>query len=138
MLGEASKKKTVFFRKNSERGGGISPNPKFPYQKKMRFFWIFFSKGGGSHLFQKSVIIKTGDSGIFLPKERVLPHPLGFYHKKLRKFWNFSPKGGGVSPIPKFPYQKKLDPPNCWEGGLGISEFFRKKTVFFFLMPPLR
>ena len=71
-------KKTVFFfRKNSERGGGgVSQNPKFPYQKKLRFFWIFyFKKGGGSHLFQKGVIINTGDFGIFLPKGGISHNP---------------------------------------------------------------
>ena len=54
------KKKTGFFSEKLRKGGrGVSPNPKFPYQKKLRFFWIFFSKGGGSHLFQKGVIIKN-------------------------------------------------------------------------------
>ena len=48
----------LFFFSLSERGGGVSPNPKFPYQKKLSFFWNFFYKGGGSHLFQKGVIIK--------------------------------------------------------------------------------
>ena len=48
-----------FFRKTPKGGGeGVSPNPKFSNQKKMKFFWNFFLKGGGSHLFQKGVIIK--------------------------------------------------------------------------------
>ena len=69
------KKIKLFFFSLSERGGRVSPNPKFPYQKKLRFFWIFFYKGGGSHLFQKGVIIKkTGDFGLFLPKRGVSPN----------------------------------------------------------------
>ena len=51
----------------------ISPNPKFPYQKKLRFFGFFLAKGGeregGSHLFQKGVIIKKwGFWAIFAKK----------------------------------------------------------------------
>ena len=70
------KKKTVFFSEKLRKGGrGVSPNPKFPYQKILRFFWIFFSKGGGSHLFQKGVIIKNGDIGIFSPKRGLSPNP---------------------------------------------------------------
>ena len=34
---------TEFSRKG---GGGVSPNPKFPYQKILRLFWIFWQKGG--------------------------------------------------------------------------------------------
>ena len=43
------KKKTVFFSEKLRKGGrGVSPNPKFPYQKKnWDFFGIFFLKGGG-------------------------------------------------------------------------------------------
>ena len=46
-----------------------SHNPKFPYQKKMRFVWIFFSKGG------------------------VLPIPKGCYHKKLGILDIFAKRG---------------------------------------------
>ena len=70
------KKKLFFFSEKLRKGGrGVSPNPKFPYQKKMRFFWNFFLKGGGSHLFQKGVIIKNGDIGIFSPKRGLSPNP---------------------------------------------------------------
>ena len=51
-----------------------SHNPKFPYQKKMRFVWIFFLKRV-SHIFQKGVIIKNGDIGIFSPKRGFSPNP---------------------------------------------------------------
>ena len=50
------------------------------------------------------------------------------------------PKGGGDLPIPKFPYQKKLGPPNCWKGAGGSQDFgvfLKKKNSFSFLMPPL-
>ena len=39
-------KNTVFFLNFSEKGGGVAPNPQFPYQKKIRFFLIFFGKRG--------------------------------------------------------------------------------------------
>ena len=48
LRGGINKNKLFFFSEKLRKGGGgISPNPKFPYQKKMRFFWIFSSKGGG-------------------------------------------------------------------------------------------
>ena len=34
--------KTVFFYFLSKRGGGVSHNPKFSYQKKTEFFYHFF------------------------------------------------------------------------------------------------
>ena len=54
----------------------------------------------------------------------------------MKIFRNFLPKGGGpgVLPIPKFPFQKKLGPPNCWKGAGGSQDFevfLKKKTVFF-------
>ena len=53
-------KKTVFFFFGKPlKGGGVSLNPKFPYQKKLNFFWIFFFKEG------------------------VPPFPKGCFHKKL-------------------------------------------------------
>ena len=39
--GRHKKKTCFFFRKTPKGGGGVSPNPKFPYQKKNRFFWNF-------------------------------------------------------------------------------------------------
>ena len=38
-------KKTVFFSEKIQKGG-VSPNPKGFYQKKMRFLGIFCLKGG--------------------------------------------------------------------------------------------
>ena len=67
-----AKEISYFLEKLWMGGGGVSPNRKFPYLKKC-YFCIFSQKGGGSHLFQKDVIIKTGD------------------------FWTFLPKGGGIA-----------------------------------------
>ena len=47
LRGGIKKKILVFFRKTPKGGGGVSLNPKFSYQKKLRFFWNFFYKGGG-------------------------------------------------------------------------------------------
>ena len=72
LLGKASKKETVFFSEKLRKGGGgVSPNPKFPYQKKLRFFWIFFQKGGG-----------------------VSPIPKGCYHKNWGFLDIFTKRGG--------------------------------------------
>ena len=105
-------------------GGGVSPNPRFPYQKKLSFFFIFFKRGVWSNLFQKGVIIKKwGFWAIFAKKGG----HIDFIQKKLRIFRIFSPKRGGVWPIPKFPYQKKLGHSELLRGGRGglrISEFF--------------
>ena len=69
--GGIKKKNWFFFQKNSEGGGGGSRRiQNFLIRKKLRFFWIFFYKGGGSHLFQKGVIIKTGDFWMISPKGR--------------------------------------------------------------------
>ena len=53
-------------------------------------------------------------------------------------FGIFRHKRGGVSPIPKFPYQKKLGPPNCWKGGgsQDFRVFFLKKKISFFYASP--
>ena len=99
-LGEASKKKYWFFMTILRKGGGgVSENPKFPYQKKLRFFW---HKGGG--LTQSKMVLseKMRFFGIFCQKGGILSE----------KTENFSPKGGGVSANPKNPYQKNLGYPN--------------------------
>ena len=46
----------------------------------------------------------------------------------------FAERGGGLL-IPKYPYQKKLGPPNCWKGAGGSQDFgvFLKKKKQFFL-----
>ena len=72
------KRKLFFFFGKLRKGGGISPNPKFPYQKKLRYFWnFFFQKGGGSHLFQKGVIRKTGNFLDILAKRGGLTQSIG-------------------------------------------------------------
>ena len=69
LRGGINKKKLFFFQKNSKRGGGVSPNPKFPYQKKLRFF---LEKGGGLTYSKRVLSQKTGDFGLFLPKRGVI------------------------------------------------------------------
>ena len=63
------KKNCFFSEKLRKGGGGVSPNPKLPYQKKLRFFWIVFFKRGGSHIFQN-----WGFLDIFA-KRGVTPNP---------------------------------------------------------------
>ena len=71
LLREGVKKKNCFFSEKLRKGGGgVSPNPKFPYQKILRFVWIFFSKGGG-----------------------VPPIPKGCYHKRMEILEYFRQKG---------------------------------------------
>ena len=131
------KKKNCFFSEKLRKGGrGVSPNPKFPYQKKLRFFWNFFYKGGGSHLFQKGVIIKNWVFWAIFAKKG---GHIDFIKKKLRIFRIFSPNGGGSGQFQNFLIRKNSAIPNCWEGGGGSQNFgvFLKKTSIFFLMPPL-
>ena len=130
------KKKNWFFSEKLRKGGrGVSPNPKFPYQKKLRFFWNFFYKGGGVLPIPKGCYHKKmGILGYFCQKGG----SYRFYQKKTQNISDFFAKWGGVWPIPKFPYQKKLGHSELLRGGGGlrISEFFWKKNSFFF-MPPL-
>ena len=83
-------------------GGGVSENPKFPYQKKLRFFW---HKGGG--LTQSKMVLseKMRFFGIFCQKGGILS-------EKNENFSEFFAKRGGVSANPKNPYQKNLGYPN--------------------------
>ena len=53
-------------------GGGVSENPKFPHQKKLRFFGYFFQRGG------------------------VSPIPKGCYHKNWG-FLDIIAKWGGLT-----------------------------------------
>ena len=96
-------KKNCFFSEKLRKGGrGVSPNPKFPYQKKMRFFW---HKGGG--LTQSKMVLseKMRFFGIFCQKGGILS-------EKTENFSEFFAKRGGVSANPKNPYQKNLGHPN--------------------------
>ena len=86
-------KKNCFFSSEKLRkgGGGVSPNPKFPYQKKLRFFW---KRGGGSHLFQKGVISKNwGFWAIFAKKGG----HIDFIKKNSEYFGFFLSKGVGLT-----------------------------------------
>ena len=83
-------------------GGGVSENPKFPYQKKLRFFW---HKGGG--LTQSKMVLseKMRFFGIFCQKGGILS-------EKNWEFFVIFRQKGGVSANPKNPYQKNLGYPN--------------------------
>ena len=56
-------------------GGGLAESKILLSEKTEIFLDFFFKKGGGSHLFQKGVIIKTGDFWIFSPKGEVSHNP---------------------------------------------------------------
>ena len=91
--------------------GGVFPNPKFPYQKKLSFLLDFFCQKGGGLTYSKRV---------FIIKYWFLSSNTLFFHQILSFFFNFSKyfffdikkyffisefirKGeGGVWPNPKF------------------------------------
>ena len=56
MIRGGIKKDCFFSEKLRKGGGGVSPNPKFPYQKKLRFFWNFFFGKGGGPTYSKRVL----------------------------------------------------------------------------------
>ena len=106
--GKHQKNKLFFFSEKLRKGGGgVWPNPKFPYQKKLRFFGnFFFQKGGGAPLFQKGVIMKTGDFWIFSSKGGVSPNPKFQLSETVCFFGN---GGGGSFPIQNFLIRKNWD-----------------------------
>ena len=69
------KKLFFFFRKTLKGGGGLAESEIFLSEKTEIFLEFFFFGRGGSHLFQKGVIIKNGDIGIFSPKRGLSPNP---------------------------------------------------------------
>ena len=74
--GGIKKKKLVFFRKTPKGGEGGLAESKISLSEKTEIFLeFFFERGGGFHLFQKGVIIKNGDIGIFSPKRGFSPNP---------------------------------------------------------------
>ena len=98
-LGEASFKKNWFFSEKIQKGGaGVSPNPKFPNQKKTE---IFLPKGGGSHPIQnfsnqKLSIFFFGNWGGGLSQSKIsLSEKTEFF------VGFFLPKGGGSHLFPK-------------------------------------
>ena len=95
-------KKLVFFGENPKGGGGGLAESKISVnRKKLRIFWIFCQKGGGSHPIQKGFIRKTEIFWHNLPKK-------GGFIKKTGIFLTISAKRGGVSANPKNPYHKRL------------------------------
>ena len=78
-LGEASKKKLVFFRKTPKGGRGGFCQSKISLSEKTEIFLDFFFKGVGvSHIPKGCYHKKTGDFWIFSPKGEVSPNPLRF------------------------------------------------------------
>ena len=70
-------------------GGGVSENPKFPYQKKLRFFW---HKGGGGLTQSKMVLSEKMrffgifcQKGGFLSEKNPINWRLILKHRKPRK-----------------------------------------------------
>ena len=143
-LGEASKKKNVFFSSEKLRkgGGGVSPNPKFSYQKKLRFFWNFFFERGGVPPIPKGCYHKKWGYWDIFAKKGALTQSIGMLSKKkLRIFRNFSPKGGvggGLAHF-KISLSEKTGASELLEGG-EVSEFqsFPEKNTFFYWCLPLR
>ena len=107
-LGEASFKKNWFFSEFFRKGGGVSPNPKFPNQKKIEIFLDFFAERGGGLTQSKISVIRNclfffGNGGGGLSQSKIS------LSEKTEIFVGFFlPKGGGVSPIPRGFYHKIL------------------------------
>ena len=136
--GGIKKKYWFFSEKLRKGGGGVSPNPKFSYQKKLRFFWNFFLKGGGSHLFQKGVIIKNGDIGIFLAKKGALTQSIEMLSKKNWEYFGiFRQKGGGSRQFRNFLIRKNWGFRIAERGGVSEFRSFseEKKNSFFYASP---
>ena len=110
-------KKTGFFRSLSERGGGISPNPKFPNQKMIEIFLDFFAERGGGLTQSKISVIRNclfffGNGGGSFPIQNFL----------IRKNWVFcwiffAKRGGGLT------YSKRVFIIKYW--------FLSSNTLFF-------
>ena len=78
VLGEASKKINCFFSEKLRKGGGgVLPNPKFPYQKKTEIFLEFFSKRGGVSPIPKGCYRKSWGFLDFFAKRGSLTHFIG-------------------------------------------------------------
>ena len=122
-------------------GGGVFPNPKFPYQKKLRFLLDFFCQKGGGLTYSKRV---------FIIKYWFLSSNALFFHQILSFFFNFSKyfffdikkyffisefiqKGeGGVWPNPKFLLTEKIRPSKLIAGGgVSLVWIFSEKYHFF-------
>ena len=129
-----------FFQKNSERGGGgVSPNPKFSYQKKLRFFWNFFLKGGGVSPIPKGCYHKKmGILGYFQPKRGLSPNPQRCYQKKTENISEFfALKGGGSRQFRNFLIRKNWGFRIAERGGVSeFRSFSEEKKTFFFDASP--
>ena len=116
-LGEASKKKTGFFRSLSERGGGSRRIQNFLIRKWLKFFWIFLPKGGGGLTQSKISVIRNclfffGNGGGGLSQSKIsLSEKTEFF------VGFFLPKGGGLT------YSKRVFIIKYW--------FLSSNTLFF-------
>ena len=115
----------VFFGENPKGGGGGLAESKISVnRKKLRIFWIFCQKGGGSHPIQKGFIRKNEIFGHILPKR-------GDFVRKNSEFFGIR---GGVSANPKFLLTEKIWPSKLirggGRGGLLVWIFSEKKQFF--------
>ena len=136
LLGEASKKKTGFFRKTPKGGEGGLAESKISLSEKTEIFLEFFLQRGGVSPIPKGCYHKKmGILGYFCQKGG----SYRFYQKKTQNISDFFAKrGGGSGQFQNFLIRKNSAIPNCWGGG-GVSEFrsfSEKKTVFFFDASP--
>ena len=131
---KGSKRNKLFFGKTLNGGWGGLAQSEISISEKMLFLY-FFSKGWGvSPIPERCYHKNWGFLDIFAKRGGYCPINRDFIIKNWEYFGFFCQKGGGVSPIPKFPYQKKMGPPNCWKGAGGTQNFgvfLRKKTFFF-------
>ena len=128
-----------FSEKLQKGGGGVSPNPKFPYQKKLRFFWIFFKKGGGvSHIPKGCYHKELGILGYFCQKGGSHPIHRDFFIKNWKNFGISCRKRGGSCQFQNFLIRKNwgLQIAGRGRGGLRVLEFFWKIPVFFYWCLP--
>ena len=109
-----------------ERGGGASPNPKFPNQRKIEIFLNFLPKGGGSHPIQNFSNQKL--SIFFLEMGRGLSQSKISLSEKTEFFVGFFlPKGGGSHLFQEGFYHKILI-------FVIKCSVFSSNTQFFFLI----
>ena len=134
------KKKTVFFQKNSERGGGGSRRIRnFLIRKNWDFFGIFFERGGVPPIPKGCYHKKWGYWDIFA-KKGALTQSIGMLSKKTENISVFFAKrGGGPGQFQNFLIRKNWGFRIAERGEGGVSEFRsfseKKKTVFFLGLP---
>ena len=105
------KKKNWDFMTILRKGGrGVSENPKFPYQKILRFFW---HKGGGLTQSKRGLSEKIRFVGICCQKGGILS-------EKTENFSEFFAKRGGGLGQSKKSLSEKSGVSKIRGGGLGV------------------